>query len=205
MKKIVLATHNKDKLNELKTILLPHGYNLISMFEAGFIGDIAETGSSYRENAYIKAKAVYDYCQCNVLADDTGLSIDLLDGAPGLHTARFAGVESDYGDKIEAIWELLKPYPKEKWTAVFQCTLCYIDGNVHYFSGQRKGLILDTKKGSHGFGYDPIFYVPELGMTTAEMSPEDKNKISHRGQAIAKFVRFLESKSFELEKCDEER
>ncbi len=195
MKRIVLATHNEDKLNELKTILLPYGYDLISMSEAGFVGDIAETGSSYRENAYIKAKTVHDFCHCPVLADDTGLSIDLLDGAPGLHTARFAGVESGYADKIDAIWILLKPYTKEQWTATFHCTLCFIDDDVYYFSGQIKGLISDKKMGRHGFGYDPVFYVPELGMTTAEMLPEEKNKISHRGRAIAEFVKFLENRS----------
>ncbi|HHU06985.1 MAG TPA: RdgB/HAM1 family non-canonical purine NTP pyrophosphatase [Clostridiaceae bacterium] len=205
MKRIVLATHNEDKFCELKTILQPHGYALISMSETGFTGDIAETGNSYRENAYIKAKTLYDFCQCPVLADDTGLSIDLLDGAPGLHTARFAGIESSYADKIEAIWKLLQPYPRDQWTATFHCELCYIDGDVHYFSGQIKGLILDEKKGSNGFGYDPVFYIPELGVTTAEMLPEEKNKISHRGRALAKFVRFLNNESLLLEQYDEER
>lgn len=198
--KIVLATHNKDKLAELRSIIEPCGYELISMSEAGFSEDIAETGSTYRENAYIKARTVYEYCNCPVLADDTGLSVDVLDGAPGLYTARFAGLESSYSDKIEVLWHLLEPYPKEEWTASFNCVLCFIDNDeVYFFSGQVKGMISDHKRGVYGFGYDPVFYIPELKQTTAEMLPAEKNKISHRGLAVAKFINFLKNRKIDLE------
>ena len=191
MMKIILASHNQDKLEELKRLLAPSGIDFVGMAEIGFDQEIEENGQSYKENAYLKAKAVHDYCQCPVLADDTGLSVDLLDGAPGLYTARFAGLESSYDDKIEALWQLLKPYPVESWTASFNCVLCFIDEREYYFSAQIKGLILPEKRGEHGFGYDPVFYLPERDLTTAQMLPEEKNKISHRGQAMAKFLAFL--------------
>ncbi|NLK01509.1 MAG: RdgB/HAM1 family non-canonical purine NTP pyrophosphatase [Clostridiaceae bacterium] len=198
--KIIIATNNSDKLAELRSLLEPTGCELMSMAEAGFTKEIAEEGVSYRENAYLKAKAVFDFCRCPVLADDTGLSVDLLDGAPGLYTARFAGVKTSYADKIETLWSLLKPYPKQQWTASFHCALCFIyNDEAYYFSGQVEGVILDQKRGTNGFGYDPVFYIPDIGLTTAEMLPEDKNKISHRGIAIAKFRNFLQDFEEEMD------
>lgn len=189
--KITLATHNDGKLMEFSE-LLPD-YELVSLTSFDFALP-EETGTTYEENSLIKARAAREAIGGVVLADDSGLSIDCLDGAPGLYSSRFAGIEADYDDKIEAIWHLLDGFPPEQWTASFFCVLALIlsDGETRTFEGRVDGLILPEKRGTNGFGFDPIFYVPHLGKTTAELSHQDKNAISHRGLAVQKLRRFLQ-------------
>lgn len=181
--RLIVASDNAGKLAEYTAIFAD--FTVIGMREAGFNGVIEETGGTYKENAEIKAMAVFEALGGLVIGDDSGLSVDLLDGAPGLYSARFAGIESVYDDKFEALWQLLKPYDPSKWTASFLAVLCVIlpDGEKHFFEGKVEGLILTEKRGRAGFGYDPVFYLPELHMTAAELSPEQKNVYSHRGRA----------------------
>lgn len=188
--KITLASHNEGKLQEFRE-LLPH-YTLESLAALG-LPLPEETGQTYEENAVLKARAVHREVGGYVLADDSGLSIDALDGAPGLYSARFAGAEADYDGKIEAIWHLLGDTDPAEWTASFICALAFIrpDGEVLTFRGQTDGLILPEKRGGNGFGFDPIFFLPQRGLTTAEMTPAEKNAISHRGRAVAKLIAYL--------------
>jgi len=184
---ITLATHNEGKLTEFRE-LMP---GILLQALAGPLPE--ETGKSYVENALIKARAAHRECGGYVLADDSGLSIDLLDGAPGLYSSRFAGAEAGYDDKIALIWDLLKGTSPADWTASFHCVLAFIlpDGTEHTFEGRVDGMIVPEKRGQNGFGFDPVFYVPSLGKTTAELNPAEKNKISHRGLAVQKLQSFL--------------
>ena len=189
--KIYLATHNQDKLNEFRELL---GDRLeIQPLPTDF-PPIEENGTSYEANAEIKARAVYEALGAPVLADDSGLSVDALDGYPGIYSARFAGADAAYPDKISKLWGLLAKTPPAEWGASFICALCLIDeaGRAHHFRGEVRGLIWPELRGTHGFGYDPIFYLPERQMTTAELSPEAKNEISHRGLAVQKLLTYLE-------------
>ncbi|HHU53437.1 MAG TPA: RdgB/HAM1 family non-canonical purine NTP pyrophosphatase [Clostridiaceae bacterium] len=190
---IILATHNQDKLKEISAMLKLPGIKLRSMSEAGITADVAETGTSYSENALIKARYAHAQLGGLVLADDSGLSIDLLDGYPGIYSARFAGEHASYPEKIQHIWHLLAAYPQERWTAAFHCALAFIDDQKkeHVFSGECRGKIISEMRGENGFGYDPVFYMDEYQMTTGEMDPELKNLISHRALAFAKFNDFL--------------
>ena len=191
---IILATHNQDKVKEISAILNLPGVRLLSLAELGIDADADETGTSYSENALVKARHAHAQLGGLVLADDSGLSIDLLDGYPGIYSARFAGEQASYSDKIQYIWQLLADYPQEQWTAAFHCALAFIDnrGKEYLFSGECKGKIIPEMRGEHGFGYDPVFYMAEYQMTTAEMDPQLKNKISHRALAFAKFNDFLQ-------------
>ncbi|NLJ70568.1 MAG: RdgB/HAM1 family non-canonical purine NTP pyrophosphatase [Clostridiaceae bacterium] len=191
---IILATHNQDKVKEISAMLSLPGIQLCSMSDKGFDLDVDETGMTYSENALIKARYAYAQLGGLVLADDSGLSIDLLDGYPGIYSARFAGEHASYPEKIQYIWQLLADYPQDRWTAAFHCALAFIDdqGKEYLFSGECRGKIISEMRGEHGFGYDPVFYMAEYQMTTAEMDPKLKNKISHRALAFAKFNDFLQ-------------
>lgn len=191
--RIICASHNNDKIAELKALINRPGLDLVSCADLGFTEEIEENGRSYRENALIKARAVFATLGGPVLADDSGLSLDALDGYPGIYSARFAGHESPYSDKIQKLWDLLKDVPEAEWTCAFHCALAYIDaeGREHVFEGRLDGILAHELRGSNGFGYDPVFYLPERGLTCAELSPEEKNRISHRGRAVALFRTFL--------------
>lgn len=184
---ITLATANEGKLLEFRE-LLPD-INLVA--PDGPLPE--ETGASYLENALIKARGACIQTGGYVLADDSGLSIDRLGGAPGLYSSRFAGAGASYDEKISRIWELLADVPPAEWTASFHCALAFIqpDRTEHTFEGVVRGLILPEKRGENGFGFDPVFYVPSLGKTTAELDPALKNEISHRGLAVKKLRVFL--------------
>lgn len=171
--------------------LLPE-FQLVSIIDSD-LEMPEETGTTYEENAVLKAKAVFAAVGGYVLADDSGLSIDLLDGAPGLYSSRFAGVGADYDTKIEAIWRALEGFEPKAWTASFYSVLALIgpQGAIHTFEGKVDGLILPEKRGHNGFGFDPVFYVPRLKKTTAELSHAEKNAISHRGLAVQKLRQFL--------------
>jgi XTP/dITP diphosphohydrolase len=183
---IILATRNHDKVAEIADILGLARQQVITMDEAGYLGDIDENGATFIENALIKARAVFAQTGGMVIADDSGLCIDVLDGRPGIYSARFAGEKADYPEKFRKIYEMLTPYPLSLWTCRFVCAIALIrpDGSETTVCGEVKGLISSIAKGYNGFGYDPIFYLPEYGLTMAQLDPDVKNCISHRGLAL---------------------
>ena len=195
--RIIIATSNEDKVREIDEILEGTGYNAVSMKQAGFCPEIIEDGKTFEENALIKAKAVHALTDGNdyVMADDSGLCIDPLDGAPGIYSARFCGENSTYPEKFAKIFSMLKDVPEEKRTARFVCAIAVVrpDGSSFTVRGEVEGVLHEEPKGENGFGYDPIFYVPEFGMTTAQMTKEQKNSISHRGKASRAMAEILRS------------
>lgn len=190
---IILASNNINKLKEMQNKLNKYEMNVISQKEAGFDIEVEETGNTFEENAILKATKIYEVSNMPVIADDSGLEIDFLDGAPGVYSHRFAGPNATDEDRINKVLELLKSVPEENRTARFKCAICYIsqDGGKNLFEGVAEGKIGFEPKGSNGFGYDPIF-ICEENKTFAELTGEEKNKISHRGRAIEKFINFLE-------------
>ncbi len=186
MKRIIFATGNEDKLKEIRMILQDTGVEVVSMREAGIHADIVEDGKTFEENAAIKARTVMELSGETVLSDDSGLEIDALDGAPGVHSARFMGTDTPYDVKNSAILEKLAGVPEEKRTARFVCAVvCALpDGRIFTCRKTMEGRIGYEIKGENGFGYDPIFYLPEYECYSAELSPEKKNEISHRGKAL---------------------
>lgn len=186
MKNFIVATKNKGKLNEIREILSGLPLKVISMEEAGIDKDIDETGSTFEENALIKAKEVFAITGDMVMADDSGLEVDYLDGAPGIYSARFAGEGATDGDKNSKLLKLLEGVPMEKRTARFVCSVAVVFPDSSHFivRGTCEGYIAEKPEGSNGFGYDPLFYIKEYGMTIAQMASENKNKISHRGKAL---------------------
>lgn len=192
--RLIIATGNEDKVREIDEILEGTGFEAISMKQAGFTPDIVEDGTTFEENALIKAKAVHALTEGEyVMADDSGLCIDALDGAPGIYSARFCGEDSTYEEKFRKIFEMLKDVPEEERTARFVCAIAVVrpDGTSFTVRDEVSGILHEEPKGDNGFGYDPIFYVPEFGMTTAQMDPEQKNAISHRGRALRSMVEKL--------------
>jgi XTP/dITP diphosphohydrolase len=194
MMKVVIATHNKDKLKELKKGLLSLSIDLMDLSLFPNIGEIVEDGDTLKENALIKAKAVYDLTGIPAIADDTGLEVDALGGKPGVYTARFAGENCSYIDNVNKMLKVMKKIKKSERGAIFKTVMAFYDGKQELFSeGVVKGIIAEEKKGLGGFGYDPIFYVVEEGKTFAEMTIEKKNIISHRGMAIKNLMPVLTS------------
>ena len=184
--KLILATSNKDKAREIAEILSDTPFVVTTMKEEGYDPDIVEDGKTFEENALIKARTVHALAKgAYVMADDSGLCIDALDGAPGIYSARFCGENSTYPEKFAKIFEMLKDVPEEKRTAKFVCSIAVVrpDGSEFTVRGEVCGVLHEKPMGDGGFGYDPIFYVPEFGMTTAQMTKEQKNSISHRGKA----------------------
>ncbi|MBQ5519944.1 MAG: XTP/dITP diphosphatase [Clostridiales bacterium] len=184
--KLILATSNKDKAREIAEILDGTPFVVTTMKEEGFDPDIVEDGKTFEENALIKARAVHELAKgAYVMADDSGLCIDALDGTPGIYSARFCGEDSTYPEKFAKIFEMLKDVPEENRTAKFVCSIAVVrpDGSEFTVRGEICGVLHEKPMGDGGFGYDPIFYVPEFGMTTAQMTKEQKNSISHRGKA----------------------
>lgn len=186
--RIIFATGNAGKMKEVRMILGELGIPVLSMKEAGIAADIVENGKSFEENAVIKAEAIRDLTADGdiVLADDSGLEIDYLDGAPGIYSARFMGEDTYYTIKNTALVEKLAGVPEEKRTARFVCAIAcaFPDGHTITTRGVMEGIIAQEIRGENGFGYDPIFYLPEFGCTSAEITPEQKNEVSHRGKAL---------------------
>ena len=184
--RFVLATGNPDKVREIREILREQPFEVVSMQEAGFTGDIEENGATFEENALIKARAVHAITGGFVMADDSGLAIDALGGAPGILSARFAGEKATYPEKIEKIWEMLRDVPEEARTAQFVCAIAVVrpDGSSFTVRGTCEGRIASEMRGTNGFGYDPVFFLPEFGKTTAELDPDTKHAVSHRGRAL---------------------
>ena len=186
MMRLIFATGNENKMKEIRMILADCGYEIQSMKEAGIDIDIVEDGKTFEENATIKATAIAKIAGCVVLADDSGLEVDAMDKAPGIYSARWEGEDTPYSIKNQKIIDNLAGVPDEERTARFVCAIAaaFPDGRVETRRGTIEGRIAYEPAGENGFGYDPIFYVPEFGKTTAELDPEEKNKISHRGKAL---------------------
>ncbi len=186
MKEIVLASSNKGKVREVEMMMQDMGIRVIPLAETSFTEEIEENGATFEENAVIKARAVAEKLNVPVLADDSGLEIDFLDKAPGIYSARYLGHDTPYDVKNGMILEKLQGVPEEKRTARFVCSMALVfpEGDVITTTATMEGRIGHEIKGANGFGYDPIFFLPEFGMTSAEISPEQKNEISHRGKAL---------------------
>lgn len=186
MRKIIFATGNAGKMKEIREILKDLDAEVLSMKEAGVEADIVEDGKTFEENAVIKAKTVCELTGEIALADDSGLEIDYLNKEPGIYSARYMGEDTSYRIKNANLIERLEGVPDEKRTARFVCAIAaaFPDGTVKTVRGTMEGRIGYEEAGENGFGYDPIFYLPEYGCSSAELSMEEKNKISHRGKAL---------------------
>ncbi|MFR4438837.1 MAG: XTP/dITP diphosphatase [Hungatella sp.] len=184
--KIIFATGNEGKMREVRLILADLGLPVLSMKEAGVELDIEENGTTFAENARIKAMAVWEKTGNIVLADDSGLVVDYLNGEPGIYSARYLGEDTSYEIKNQAILDRLAEAKEEERTARFVSAIAAVlpDGTILQTEGVIEGMIAHEPAGNGGFGYDPIFYLPEYGMTSAEIPMEKKNEISHRGKAL---------------------
>jgi XTP/dITP diphosphohydrolase len=190
--KIILATHNRDKEKELQNSLQGINIEICSLFDFPEIGDIEETGTTLLENSLLKARTVFNITGIPTIADDTGLEVDFLDGAPGVYSARYAGNNVSYQDNVNKLLIELDGVPREKRKAKFRTVVTYIDKNEELWTeGRIDGIISESIIGDGGFGYDPIFFVPHIGKTFAELSSAEKNKISHRGIALQKLRKIL--------------
>jgi len=185
-RKVIFATSNEGKMKEVRAILEDLGMEVLSMKEAGISVDVVEDGTTFEENAVIKATEIQKVCGEIVLADDSGLEVDYLNKEPGIYSARYMGEDTSYKIKNQSLIDRLEGVEDEKRTARFVCAIAaaFPDGSVEVTRGTIEGQIGYEEKGENGFGYDPIFYVPEYGCTTAQLSPEQKNEVSHRGKAL---------------------
>lgn len=197
MSRIVFATGNADKMVEIREILKDLGMEILSMKEAGVNPEIVEDGSTFEENALIKARAVHMLLPDDiVMADDSGLEIDYLNKEPGIYSARYMGEDTSYDIKNGELLRRMEGVPDEKRTARFVCAIAAVfpDGEEKTALGTIEGRVGYEIKGEHGFGYDPIFYLPEYGCTTAELEPEKKNEISHRGRGLQRMKKMIEER-----------
>lgn len=210
MRQIIFATGNEGKMKEIREILEGTDFEAISLKEAGINIEIEENGRTFEENALLKAEGIRDWCRKNgvparpelsadkviVLADDSGLEVDALNKEPGIYSARYAGVDTSYDIKNNLLLERLEGVPDENRTARFVCAVAaaFPDGTTEVVRGTIEGRIGYEIAGENGFGYDPIFYLPEYGCTTAELAPEKKNELSHRGKALRAMREIMEKK-----------
>jgi XTP/dITP diphosphohydrolase len=194
--KIVFATGNLGKLREASEIL-GEGFELVSLADVGITEDIPETGETLRENSLQKAQYVLEHCSCDCFADDTGLEVDALGGAPGVYTARYAGDDKDFNKNMDKVLQELQGLEGEARRARFKSVITLmLDGEPHFFEGTLEGIIADEKSGNGGFGYDPIFIADEFpGQTLADISEDQKNDISHRGKALRAMAQWLHNRS----------
>lgn len=194
MRRLIFATGNEHKMVEIREILGELPVEILSMKDVGIKVDIVENGNTFEENALIKAKEVCKLAGEMVLADDSGLEIDYLNGEPGIYSARYMGEDTSYRIKNQNLIDRLEGVPDEKRTARFVCAIAaaFPDGRSFVVRGTIEGIIGYEERGTNGFGYDPIFYLPERGVSTAEIPPEEKNSISHRGNALRKMKELLE-------------
>ena len=203
MDTIIFATGNKNKMIEIRMILADLGCKILSQKEAGIQADVVEDGQTFEENALIKATTIADiarkmpeYKNAVVLADDSGLEIDALNKEPGIYSARYMGEDTSYDIKNQALIDRLEGVPDEKRTARFVCAIAAAlpDGSTEVVRGTMEGRIGYEIAGENGFGYDPIFYLPQFGCSSAELEPEKKNELSHRGEGLHKMRKVLEEK-----------
>jgi len=195
--KLVFATRNRGKLKELRELLAPtRGVELLSLDDLPRVAEIEENGETFADNALIKARGVMQATGLPALADDSGLEVDALGGDPGVRSARYAGQGASDADRVELLLHNLEGVPRERRTARFRCAVAFVDpqdpGLELLHEGSCEGVILERPRGQGGFGYDPVFHVEELGQTFAEAAPEQKNRLSHRGQAMRRMVAELQ-------------
>lgn len=188
MREVLIATNNLGKAKDFETLFKPFGVNVLTLNDIDGNIDVEETGTTFEENAILKAETVASLLGKIVIADDSGLEIDALDGAPGVYSARYAGLEKSDEANIDKVLEELLETPEVARTARFRCVLAVAGPGIETetFSGSCEGVIHPARQGTNGFGYDPIFYLPEKERTMAELSPEEKSAISHRGAALSK-------------------
>ena len=185
MQKLLIATHNQGKLREFRQLLADLDLEVTDLDAVGITYDVEETGTTFAENAILKARAYAEMSGLLTWSDDSGLEVDALNGRPGVYSARYGGPGLSPRDRYLLLLDELRAYPREQWTARFRCVvaLALPDGTLHTVDDTLEGMITDQPAGEFGFGYDPIFYLPEYGATLAELAPEIKNQISHRGKA----------------------
>ena len=193
MKELILASNNEHKVEEIKNIL--EDYKILTLKDINFFDEIIEDGDTFEENALIKARTVVKYSGKASIADDSGLSVELLDGRPGVYSARYSKEQTDEKNIEKVLQELNGNKSKAKFVSVI--ALVEPDGTELTFRGECYGEIIFEKKGTNGFGYDPIFYVPELNKTFAELTPEQKNAVSHRKESLEKFSKYLKEEKNE--------
>lgn len=193
MKRIIFATTNEGKMREIRMILTDIGYEVVSLKEAGLSPEMVENGTTFEENALIKARTIMNLTGEMAMADDSGLEVDYLDKAPGIYSARFLGEDTSYDIKNNYILDKLMGVKMEERTARFVCAIALVwpDGREVTKTATIEGIIGDKIAGENGFGYDPIFYVPEFQCTTAELTLEQKNQISHRAKALNEIKKVL--------------
>jgi XTP/dITP diphosphohydrolase len=195
MSKLLIATNNKGKILEFQNLLKGIPFELITPADLNLKLDVEESGSTYEENARLKARAFSEASGLLTLADDSGLEVDALQGEPGIHSSRYAGAAAVDTNKVDYLLSKLKGVPEEKRTARFRCVIAIAKpaGQVVFCSGKCEGRITFEPRGRQGFGYDPVFYFPELGQTMAELTEEVKNQISHRGNAARAAIHLLKT------------
>ena len=197
MQKIVLATNNQGKVNELQNLLADAGFDIIAQSQFN-LPDADETGLTFVENAIIKARYAAKLTGLPAIADDSGLVVEALNGQPGIYSARYAGEHGNDESNNQKLLQALQPIPQEKRSAYFYCALVFMrhenDPTPIICLGKWNGLILNELKGKGGFGYDPLFYIPELNCTAAELTKEQKSNISHRGQALKQLIKEINAK-----------
>ena len=194
MKEIFIATRNKGKVEEIKSFLRDLQIEFLSLLDRPEIPDIEETGKTFEENALIKAKSIYDIVNIPVLADDSGLEVDYLNGEPGVYSARYAGEKATDTENCKKLLVKLENVNTENRKARFRCVLVLYNGNdIEYFNGECEGRITEKMRGSSGFGYDPLFLPAGYTKTFAELDLETKNRISHRGKALQNLRDYLQS------------
>ncbi|MCX8579610.1 XTP/dITP diphosphatase [Gilliamella sp. CG13] len=197
MQKIVLATNNQGKVNELQNLLADAGFDIVAQSQFN-LPDADETGLTFVENAIIKARYAAKLTGLPAIADDSGLVVEALNGEPGIYSARYAGEHGNDESNNQKLLQALQPIPQEKRSAYFYCALVFMrhenDPTPIICLGKWNGLILNELKGKGGFGYDPLFYVPELNCTAAELTKEHKSQISHRGQALKQLIKEIKTK-----------
>lgn len=193
MEKIVFASKNKGKIKEIKAMFADAGLKILSLDDFPDVPEIDEDGTSFYENALKKAKVTADVTGEAVIADDSGLEVDALHGAPGVYSARWAGAGAGDKENIAKLLYELKNVPMEKRGASFRCVLVFYKKDKRHgiFEGRWEGVIAESPSGTNGFGYDPVFYIPDRKLTAAQLAPEEKNLISHRAQAFHKLKREL--------------
>ncbi len=194
MQKLLLATNNQGKVREYQSLLEGIPFELVTPAQQGVHLEVPETGSSYEENARLKAVAFANTSRLLTLADDSGLEVDALNGEPGIRSSRYAGEGAGDADRVKYLLNKLRDVPQEKRTARFRCVIAiaFPDGRVEFCSGTCEGIITFSPRGEEGFGYDPVFYFPELKKTMAELSMDVKNRISHRARAAMEARKFFE-------------
>ncbi|WP_027724146.1 XTP/dITP diphosphatase [Tuberibacillus calidus] len=193
MKKVLIASKNEGKIKEFRKMLAPYGTEVLSLNDLPDAPNVEETGATFQENARLKAETIAERYQCLAIADDSGLAIDALGGRPGIYSARYAGEEKDDRKNIEKVLKELEDVPMNERSARFVCVLAVSrPGSETVFAeGECRGLITTAPRGEGGFGYDPIFYIPEMNKTFAELTSDEKNAISHRARALKKLEKLL--------------